>query len=79
TDSKHRGNGGFLAEPPFVLGWDLSGVVEAVGIGVARFAPGDEVFGMLSYPFGHGAHADYVTAPAAWFAPKPASLGHVQA
>ncbi|MBB1054338.1 NADP-dependent oxidoreductase [Dietzia sp. B44] len=79
TDWKHRGNGGFLGKPPFVLGWDLSGVVEAVGIGVARFAPGDEVFGMLSYPFGHGAHADYVTAPAAWFAPKPASLGHVQA
>ncbi|MDX2356094.1 NADP-dependent oxidoreductase [Dietzia sp. PP-33] len=79
TDWKHRENGGFLGQPPFVLGWDLSGVVEAVGIGVARFAPGDEVFGMLSYPFGHGAHADYVAAPAAWFAPKPASLDHVQA
>lgn len=79
TDWKHRGNGGFLGQPPFVLGWDLSGVVEEVGIGVARFAPGDEVFGMLSYPFGHGAHAEYVAAPAAWFAPKPASLDHVQA
>ncbi|PTM90354.1 NADPH:quinone reductase-like Zn-dependent oxidoreductase [Dietzia psychralcaliphila] len=79
TDWKHRENGGFLGQPPFVLGWDLSGVVEAVGIGVARFVPGDEVFGMLSYPFGHGAHADYVAAPAAWFAPKPASLDHVQA
>lgn len=79
TDWKHRSGGGFLGEPPFVLGWDLSGVVEEVGIGVARFAPGDEVFGMLSYPFGHGAHAEYVAAPAAWFAPKPASLDHVQA
>lgn len=79
TDWKHRANGGFLGEPPFVLGWDLSGVVEEVGIGVARFSPGDEVFGMLSYPFGHGAHAKYVAAPAAWFAPKPASLDHVQA
>ncbi|MFN3339503.1 MAG: NADP-dependent oxidoreductase [Dietzia sp.] len=79
TDWKHRANGGFLGQPPFVLGWDLSGVVEAVGIGVARFVPGDEVFGMLSYPFGHGAHADYVAAPASWFAPKPASLAHVQA
>ena len=79
TDWKHRANGGFLGEPPFVLGWDLSGVVEEVGIGVARFSPGDEVFGMLSYPFGHGAHAEYVAAPAAWFAPKPASLDHVQA
>ncbi|KZO58528.1 NADPH:quinone reductase [Dietzia maris] len=79
TDWKHRATGGFLGEPPFVLGWDLSGVVEEVGIGVARFSPGDEVFGMLSYPFGHGAHAEYVAAPAAWFAPKPASLDHVQA
>ena len=33
TDWKHRENGGFLGQPPFVLGWDLSGVVEAVGIG----------------------------------------------
>ncbi|MBS7547943.1 NADP-dependent oxidoreductase [Dietzia massiliensis] len=79
TDWKHRATGGFIGEPPFVLGWDLSGVVEEVGIGVARFSPGDEVFGMLSYPFGHGAHAEYVAAPAAWFAPKPASLDHVQA
>lgn len=79
TDWKHRATGGFIGEPPFVLGWDLSGVVEEVGIGVARFSPGDEVFGLLSYPFGHGAHAEYVAAPAAWFAPKPASLDHVQA
>ncbi|RPF38732.1 NADP-dependent oxidoreductase [Streptomyces sp. TLI_185] len=79
TDWKHRASGGFLGEPPFVLGWDVSGVVEAVGIGVARFKPGDEVFGMLSYPFGHGSHAEYVTGPARWFAHKPASIDHVQA
>ncbi|MCF1591989.1 NADP-dependent oxidoreductase [Streptomyces muensis] len=79
TDWKHRANGGFLGEPPFVLGWDVSGVVEAVGIGVARFQPGDEVFGMLSYPFGHGSHTEYVTAPARTFAPKPASIDHTQA
>jgi NADPH:quinone reductase-like Zn-dependent oxidoreductase len=79
TDWKHRATGGFLGEPPFVLGWDVSGVVEAVGVGVARFQPGDEVFGMLSYPFGHGSHAEYVTGPARWFAHKPASVDHVQA
>lgn len=79
TDWKHRATGGFLGEPPFVLGWDVSGVVEAVGVGVARFRPGDEVFGMLSYPFGHGSHAEYVTGPARWFAHKPASIDHVQA
>ncbi|MFF4255669.1 NADP-dependent oxidoreductase [Streptomyces sp. NPDC001663] len=79
TDWKHRATGGFLGKPPFVLGWDVSGVVEAVGIGVARFKPGDEVFGMLSYPFGHGSHAEYVSVPARWFAHKPASIDHTQA
>ncbi|MET9777247.1 NADP-dependent oxidoreductase [Streptomyces sp. NPDC006367] len=79
TDWKHRANGGFLGEPPFVLGWDVSGVVEAVGIGVADFRPGDEVFGMLSYPFGHGSHAEYVAAPARGFVHKPAGIDHVRA
>ncbi|MFG2317075.1 NADP-dependent oxidoreductase [Streptomyces tendae] len=79
TDWKHRANGGFLGEPPFVLGWDVSGVVESVGIGVAAFQPGDEVFGMLSYPFGHGSHAEYVTAPARGFTRKPSGIDHVQA
>ena len=79
TDWKHRATGGFLGEPPFVLGWDVSGVVEAAGVGVARFQPGDEVFGMLSYPWGHGSHAEYVTAPARAFVRKPAGIDHVQA
>ncbi|WP_309059128.1 NADP-dependent oxidoreductase [Streptomyces sp.] len=79
TDWKHRETGGFLGEPPFVLGWDVSGVVEEVGIGVALFEPGDEVFGMLPYPFGHGSHAEYVTAPARAFARKPAGIDHVRA
>ncbi|MFF3346272.1 NADP-dependent oxidoreductase [Streptomyces sp. NPDC002779] len=79
TDWKHRAHGGFLGRPPFVLGWDVSGVVEEVGIGVARFQPGDEVFGMLPYPFGHGSHAEFVTGPARAFALKPAVIDHVQA
>ncbi|WP_329263323.1 NADP-dependent oxidoreductase [Streptomyces sp. NBC_01478] len=79
TDWKHRATGGFLGEPPFVLGWDVSGVVEAVGVGVARLQPGDEVFGMLAYPWGHGSHAEYVTAPARAFVHKPAGIDHVQA
>ena len=79
TDWKHRATGGFLGEPPFTLGWDVSGVVEAAGVGVARFAPGDEVFGMLSYPWGHGSHAEYVAAPARAFVHKPAGIDHIQA
>ncbi|WP_405528122.1 alcohol dehydrogenase catalytic domain-containing protein [Streptomyces canus] len=47
-------------QPPFTLGRDVSGVV-AVGAGVSRFRPGNEVFGMI----GGGGCAVHVTAPAA--------------
>ncbi|MFF8378182.1 NADP-dependent oxidoreductase [Streptomyces sp. NPDC015661] len=79
TDWKHRSGPLFLDGFPLVLGWDVSGVVESVGFGVTVFKPGDEVFGMLPYPFGVGSHAEYVTAPARAFAHKPAELDHVQA
>ncbi|CAL9345492.1 2-haloacrylate reductase [Streptomyces sp. enrichment culture] len=80
TDWKHRAAGLFLeGRRPLVLGWDVSGVVEAVGWGVTLFKPGDEVFGMLPYPHGVGSHAEYVTGPARAFAHKPASIDHVQA
>ncbi|MEU3488152.1 NADP-dependent oxidoreductase [Streptomyces massasporeus] len=79
TDWKHRATGGFLGQPPFVLGWDVSGVVEAVGIGVVAFAPGDEVFGMLPYPYGHGSHAEYAIAPVRALTRKPAGVDHTQA
>jgi len=35
-----------LGQPPFVLGWDLSGVISEVVPGVNRFRVGDEVYGM---------------------------------
>jgi NADPH:quinone reductase-like Zn-dependent oxidoreductase len=79
TDYRHREVGMFLGEPPFVLGWDVSGVVQAVGIGVTLFKPGDEVFGMLPYPYGAGALAEYVTGPTRAFARKPEEIDHVQA
>ncbi|WBO62320.1 NADP-dependent oxidoreductase [Streptomyces camelliae] len=79
TDWKHRALGVFLGEPPFVLGWDVSGEVAETGIGVAAFRPGDEVFGMLPYPYGAGSHAEYVIAPVRALTHKPASLDHTQA
>ncbi|MGW0732104.1 NADP-dependent oxidoreductase [Streptomyces sp. NPDC002851] len=83
TDWKHRSMRIFLPLPssriPQTLGWEASGVVEAVGLGVTLFKPGDEVFGMLPYPHGVGAHAEYVTGPARAFARKPAAIDHVQA
>ena len=79
TDWVHRRLPGFLARLPLVLGWDVSGVVEAVGIGVTIHEVGDEVFGMLPYPNGHGSFAEYVPAPARALVRKPAVLDHIQA
>lgn len=79
TDWQHRATGIFVKSLPLVLGWDVSGVVEATGFGVTIFEPGDEVFGMLPYPHGVGAHAEYATGPARAFAPKPSGIGHVEA
>lgn len=79
TDWKHRAARAFLGDPPFVLGWDVSGVVEQVGLGVTLYKPGDEVFGMLPYPYGAGSHAEFVVGPARAFAMKPTSLSHVEA
>ncbi|WP_459186458.1 NADP-dependent oxidoreductase [Streptomyces sp.] len=78
ADWKHRALR-LLGEPPHTLGWDVSGVVEAVGRGVTLYRPGDEVFGMLPYPYGVGSHAEYVTGPTRAFALKPPSLDHIQA
>ncbi|MED7929990.1 NADP-dependent oxidoreductase [Nonomuraea sp. LP-02] len=80
TDRKTRATGGLLGTPPpFVLGWELSGEVVASGVGQVLHKPGDEVFGLLRYPQGHGAFAEYVTAPSRHFVRKPAGLDHVQA
>jgi len=68
-----------LGEPPFTLGWDVSGVVEEVGFGVTTLAPGDEVYGMPWFPRAAGGYAEFVTAPSRQFARKPRSITHEQA
>jgi NADPH:quinone reductase-like Zn-dependent oxidoreductase len=72
---------GELAWPeswPAIPCHDLSGVVAALGDGVTGWQPGDEVFGLVGFDR-PGAAAEYVTAPAADLAPKPASVDHVAA
>jgi NADPH:quinone reductase-like Zn-dependent oxidoreductase len=82
VDYKSRESGGIaglLGEPPFILGWDVSGVVEEVGFGVHTLAVGDEVYGMPWFPRPASAYAEYVTAPSRQFARKPANLSHTEA
>jgi NADPH:quinone reductase-like Zn-dependent oxidoreductase len=68
-----------LGKPPFILGWDISGVVEDIEPGVTRFQPGDEVYGMPFFPRAASAYAEYVAAPSRQLARKPAGLSHAEA
>ncbi|MGW6054409.1 NADP-dependent oxidoreductase [Streptomyces sp. NPDC055189] len=67
-----------LGRPPFILGWDVSGVVEEAPQ-TCRFRPGDEVFGMPLFPRAASAYAELVSAPALHLAHKPESLSHIEA
>jgi NADPH:quinone reductase len=66
--------------PPAILGYDVSGVVEAVGAAVYTVTVGEEVYyspeilGKRS-----GSYAEYHAARAAIVAPKPVNLSHEQA
>lgn len=62
---------------PLTMGRDISGVVEAVGPDVARFAVGDAVYALLDLD--HGGYAEYVTAQAEQIALKPTTLDHIHA
>ncbi|WP_035844327.1 NADP-dependent oxidoreductase [Kitasatospora azatica] len=68
-----------IGEPPFVLGWDISGVVAEVDPGVSRFKVGDEVYGMPLFPKQAGGYAEFAVAPSRQLVRKPAGLDHVQA
>src|SRR5262249_52819837 len=68
-----------LGEPPFTVGWDISGLVTALGGGVTGVAIGDEVYGMPRFPKEAAAYAEEVVAPASEIAPKPRALSHEQA
>jgi len=78
VDTKRRQSGPYT-DFPVVLGWDVSGVVDALGDDVDDFKVGDLVFGMIRFPDEGRAYAEYVTAPAAQLAHKPAALSHAQA
>lgn len=69
-----KGMAAVMGDPPYRMGWDVAGVVERVGMGVTRFAPGDEVFGMPRFPHEAGCYADYVTSPSRQLALRPEGL-----
>lgn len=80
VDAKMRsGLGKRLQLPlPFTPGFDVAGGVVAVGEGVTRFRPGDDVFAYLALSRG-GGYAEYAIVREEEAAPKPATVDAVHA
>ncbi|GAA4336902.1 NADP-dependent oxidoreductase [Flaviaesturariibacter amylovorans] len=80
VDVKTRKGGAFFSKlqeaPPAILGWDVSGVVDALGEGVAGVGIGDALFGMINFPGSGRCYAEYVVAPVAHLARKPEAITH---
>ena len=69
---------GWLRPKHQILGVDIAGQVEAVGPGVTRYQPGDQVYANL-LDHGHGGFAEYVSVPVDVMASKPAGLSFEEA
>jgi NADPH:quinone reductase-like Zn-dependent oxidoreductase len=77
---RFMGAGVFRPKNP-IPGTDMAGIVEAIGTGVTRFRPGDEVFGeTVRHPWiNGGTFAEYVSVREEVLALKPANVTFEQA
>src|SRR6201993_1682319 len=73
-----EGKSNQLSRFPYILGRDFSGVVSAVGDGVADLRVGDEVFGVCDVGQ-EGAYAEKIAIKAAIVARKTDHLSHIDA
>lgn len=60
---------------PYIPGFEVAGVVEAIGAGASAFEIGQAIFGGTE----RGAYAEYITVPASSLAKKPETLSFVEA
>ncbi|XKH02513.1 NADP-dependent oxidoreductase [Marinobacter nauticus] len=83
-DWKTRKGLGFAARQiesslPWTPGYDVAGEVVAVGEEVTTLAPGDKVMGLIGFPTGGGAYAEYALAQADELSIVPEELDLVTA
>jgi len=57
-------------KPPCVVGYEVSGIVDAIGAGVSGVAEGDRVFGMPKF----GGYTDVIALPAKQVTPMPEKM-----
>ncbi|MEM7171689.1 MAG: zinc-binding alcohol dehydrogenase family protein [Pseudomonadota bacterium] len=73
-----RGKAGETEDPPRVIGWDASGVVEAIGDHVSLFQPGDEVW-YAGDIMRAGCNSQYQLVDERIVGRKPRTLSHTEA
>ena len=70
---------GMLTYPmPVIPGWDVSGIVHAIGTKAGRFKVGDEVYSRPDITR-NGTYAEFVAVHEAYVAPKPRTVSHIEA
>ncbi len=78
TPAFSRATLGWFRPKHKILGVDIAGQVEAIGSGVTRLKPGDEVYGN-TLKHGYGGFAEYVSVPADIMSLKPPNLSFEEA
>lgn len=78
VDTKHRKRVAASESNPAVLGWDVAGVVDAVGANVHNFKKGDQVFYAGSIARA-GGNSEYHAVDSRLVAQKPKSLNFTEA
>ena len=65
VDAGNRADGRWAGlHVPCILGYDVAGVIDSVGVGVTGLAPGDRVMAMTHFPDGAGGYAEFVVVDA---------------
>ncbi|HEX3330152.1 MAG TPA: NADP-dependent oxidoreductase [Gaiellales bacterium] len=81
VDASNRADPSWAAiEPPYVVGYELAGVVDSLGDGVSSVAVGDPVWGLLPVRGTRwGAYAELVEMQEGWVSRRPSALDAVEA
>jgi NADPH2:quinone reductase len=81
VDAGNRADPGWAGvQPPYVVGYEFAGLVDAVGAGVTALAAGQPVWGALPVRGTRwGTYAELVAADAGLVAERPAALDAIQA
>jgi NADPH2:quinone reductase len=80
VDAGNRADGRWAGlDVPCILGYDIAGIIDSVGPGVAGLMPGDRVMAMTHFPDGVGGYAELVVIDAGLAAPISPAISFTEA